>query len=96
MHSAKAVNATAHQLARPIHVMLTRGEDYVEPDITPMETERRERTIMCLQRQTTHCSLALLLADQAARGVSSMHVFAGCQLCQKINEVVRSPRTVAS
>ena len=43
MDSAKAVKATAHQLARLIYAMLTRGEEYVERDLAAMETERRDR-----------------------------------------------------
>ena len=43
MDSAKAVKATAHQLARLIYVILTRGEEYVERDLAAMETERRHR-----------------------------------------------------
>ena len=45
MDSAKAAKATAHQLARLIHAMLTRGEQYVERDLAAMETERRDRKI---------------------------------------------------
>ena len=33
MDTAKAVKATAHQLARLIYHMLTRGEEYVARDI---------------------------------------------------------------
>ena len=43
MDSAKAVKATAHQLARLIYAMLTRGEECVERDLADMETERRGR-----------------------------------------------------
>ena len=66
MDSAKAVKATAHQLARLIYAMLTRGEDYVEPDLAAMETERRERKIKHLLRQASHFNLALVPAEQAA------------------------------
>ena len=56
MDCAKAVKATAHQLARLIYAMLTRGEQYVERDLATMETERRDRQIKYLQRQTRHSS----------------------------------------
>ena len=46
MDSAKAVKATAHQLARLIYAMLTRGEEYVERDLAAMETERRDRSLL--------------------------------------------------
>ena len=66
MDSAKAVKATAHQLARLVYAMLTRGEEYVEPDLAAMETERRARKIKHLQRQASHFNLALVPAEQAA------------------------------
>ena len=50
MDPARAVKATAHQLARLIYAMLTRGEEYVERDLATMETERRDRQIKNLQR----------------------------------------------
>ena len=66
MDCAKAVKATAHQLARLIYAMLTRGEQYVERDLATMETERRDRQIKYLQRQARHFDLALVPAEQAA------------------------------
>ena len=66
MDSAKAVKATAHQLARLIYAMLTRGEQYVERDLATMETERRDRQIKNLQRQARYFDLALVPAEQAA------------------------------
>ena len=66
MDSAKAVKANAHQLARLIYAMLTRGEEYVERDLAAMETERRDRQIKHLQRQARHFDLALVPAEQAA------------------------------
>ena len=66
MDSAKAVKATAHQLAPLIYAMLTRGEEYVERDLAAMETERRDRQIKHLLRQARHFGLALVPAEQAA------------------------------
>ncbi len=66
MDSAKAVKATAHQLARLMYAMLTRGEDCVEPDLAAMGTERRERRIKHLLRQASHFNLALVPVEQAA------------------------------
>ena len=57
---------TAHQLARLIYAMLTRGEEYVERDLAAMETERRDRQIKNLQRQARYFDLALVPAEQAA------------------------------
>jgi len=66
MDPARAVKATAHQLARLIYAMLTRGEEYVERDLASMETERRERQIKNLQRQARYFNLALVPTEQAA------------------------------
>ena len=66
MDSAKAVKATAHQLARLIYAMLTRGEEYVERDLADMETERRDRQVRHLLRQARHFNLALVPVEQAA------------------------------
>ena len=66
MDSAKAVKATAHQLARLTCAMPTRGEECVERDLAAMETERRDRRIKHLQRQARRFDLALPPAEQAA------------------------------
>ena len=62
MDTAKAVKATAHQLARLIYAMLTRGEEYVARDLATWEEERRDRTIKHLQRQARRFDLALVPA----------------------------------
>ena len=59
----KAVKATAHQLARLIYALLTKGEEYVARDLAAWETERRDRTIAHLQRQARRFELALVPAD---------------------------------
>ena len=66
LDGARAVKATAHQLARLIYAMLTRGEDYVERGIAHFESERRERQLRHLQRQARHFNLALVPAENAA------------------------------
>ena len=66
MDAARAVKATAHQLARLIYAMLTRGEEYVERDLAALETERRDRQIKNLQRQARYFNLTLLPADAAS------------------------------
>ena len=66
MDTAKAVKATAHQLARLIYAMLVRGEEYVERDLAEMESERRDRQIRHIQRQARHFNLALVPLEQAA------------------------------
>ena len=59
MDTAKAVKATAHQLARLIYAMLTQGQEYVERDLAQWETERRERQLRNLQRQAKRLNLVL-------------------------------------
>ena len=66
MDPARAVKATAHQLARLVYALLTRGQAYFEQDLAAMETERRDRQIKHLQRQARHFHLALVPAEQAA------------------------------
>ena len=66
LDSARAIKATAHQLARLIYALLTRGEAYVEKGMAQFETERRERQLRHLQRQARHFNLALVSAEQAA------------------------------
>ena len=62
MDTAKAVKATAHELARLIYAMLTRGEEYVERDLAAWEEQRRDRMIGNLQRQARRFDLALVPA----------------------------------
>ena len=62
MDTAKAVKATAHQLARMIYRMLTRGEEYVAQDLAAWEAERRDRTVANLQRQARRFDLELVAA----------------------------------
>ena len=62
MDTAKAIKATAHQLARLVYHMLTRGEEYVARDIAAWEEERRDRMIANLQRQAKRLELTLVPA----------------------------------
>ena len=66
LDAARANKATAHQLARLIYAMLTRGEEYVEREIADFEAERRERQIRHLQRQARHFNLLLVDAQEEA------------------------------
>ena len=66
LDSERAIKATAHQLARLIYAMLTRGEEYEDKGMAQFETERRERHLRHLQRQARHFNLALVSAEQAA------------------------------
>lgn len=59
MDAAKAIKATAHQLARFIYAMLTKGQAYVEKGIETFEAERRDRQLRALQRKAAQFGLAL-------------------------------------
>ena len=63
--SGRANKATAHQLARLVYAMLTRGEEYVAREVADFEAERRDRQIRHLQRQAQRYNLALVDADAA-------------------------------
>jgi transposase len=51
MDTAKAIKATAHQLARLIYTMLTNGEAYVEQGIEAFEARSKARQLSALQRK---------------------------------------------
>lgn len=60
LDSARAIKATAHQLARLIYAMLTRGEPYVERGIQFFESQRRERQTHHLRRRAKQLGFALV------------------------------------
>jgi transposase len=55
----RAIKATAHQLARLIYVMMTRGEAYVERGITEFDQARRDRQIRNLKRNAKALGFSL-------------------------------------
>ena len=66
LDAARANKATAHQLARLVYAMLTRGEEYVAREVADFEAERRDRQIRHLPRQAKRFNLDLVEAAQAA------------------------------
>ena len=64
LDAARANKATAHQLARLIYAMLTRGEEYVDRGIEIFEQYRREREIKNLQHRARR--LGMMLIEDAA------------------------------
>lgn len=60
MDTAKAIKATAHQLARLIYAMLTKGQAYVEQGIESFEARSRDRQLRALQRKASKFGLALV------------------------------------
>lgn len=61
MDKSSAVKATAHQLARWIYALLTKGQAYVERGIGAFELERRDRQLQALQRKAAKLGAAVLL-----------------------------------
>ena len=59
----RAIKATAHQLARLIYAMLTRGEEYVEHGIEEFEAQRRERQLRNLHRQADRLGATITFYD---------------------------------
>ena len=59
MEKAKAIKATAHQLARLIYAMLINGQDYLEHGVETFENERRERQLRNLRRNAEKLGFAL-------------------------------------
>lgn len=62
MDSAKAIKATAHQLARLIYAMLTKGQSYVEKGIEAYESLSKDRQLRALQRKASKFGLTLVEA----------------------------------
>jgi transposase len=62
MDGAQAVKATAHQLARLIYAMLTKGQPYIEKGIENFEMLRRDRQLRALQRKASKLGMQLVAA----------------------------------
>ncbi len=63
LESAKAIKATAHQIARIIYAMLTKGQPYVERGIEAHEHEHKARQLHALQRRARALGMTLLPAE---------------------------------
>lgn len=59
MDKAKAIKATAHQLARLIYAMLNKGQAYVEKGIEAFEQQSQERQRRSLERKARRFGLQL-------------------------------------
>ena len=62
MDTAKAIKATAHQLARLIYAMLTKGQPYVEKGIKAYEALSQDRQLRALQRKANKLGMTLTAA----------------------------------
>ena len=56
----RAIKETAYQLARLIHAMLTRGEEYVEQGIAHCEAVRRDKQLSSSQRRARSMGFDLI------------------------------------
>jgi transposase len=63
MDTPKAIKATAHQLARLIYAMLTKGQAYVEKGMEAYEARSKDRQLRALQRKAS--KFGLTLAEEA-------------------------------
>ena len=62
MDGASAVKATAHQLARLIYAMLTKGQPYVEKGMEAFEARTQDRQLKALQRKAQKLGFELVEA----------------------------------
>ena len=60
MDGASAIKATAHQLARLIYAMLTKGQPYVEKGIEAFESRTQQRQLRALQKKAQKLGLELI------------------------------------
>jgi len=60
MDGASAIKATAHQLARLIYAMLTKGQPYVEKGIEAFEARTQDRQLRALQKKAQKLGLELV------------------------------------
>jgi transposase len=61
MDACQAIKATAHQLARLLYALLTRGSAYVERGIAAFEEQRRSRQLIALQRKAAKLGVGLVM-----------------------------------
>jgi hypothetical protein len=60
MDKPKSVTAAAHKLARLIHAMLTKGEEYTDHGQEYFEERYRERVLMNLKRRAQQLGMTLV------------------------------------
>lgn len=62
MDTAQAIKATAHQLARLIYAMLTKGQAYVEQGMSAFEARSEDRQLRALHRKAAKLGFSLVEA----------------------------------
>jgi transposase len=66
MDKPKAVTAAAHKLARLIHTMLTKGEEYTDQGQAYYAERYRERALRQLTQRANKLGMRLVVDPQAA------------------------------
>ena len=66
LDKAKAIKATAHQIARLIYMLITRGQAYLERGVNAFEQARADRQLRALQRKAHHLGFRLVQDAEAA------------------------------
>ena len=64
MDKPSANTATTHKLARMVHFMLTRGEEFVDRGQEKYERQQRQRSVAALRRRAT--ALGFVIAPTAS------------------------------
>lgn len=64
LDTPRAIKATAHQLARLIYAMLTRGDAYVDRGMEEFEIQRRERQLRSLHRKAHQLGFSIVADEQ--------------------------------
>lgn len=62
MDTSCAIKATAHQIARLIYAMLTKGQPYVEQGIEAFEERSKDRQLRALLRKARKLGMDLVKA----------------------------------
>jgi transposase len=66
MDKPRAIKATAHQLARLIYAMLTKGQAYVEKGMIAYEEQSHDRQVRSLLRKAHRLGLQVVESEKAA------------------------------
>lgn len=63
MNAPAAIKATAHQLARLIYLMLTRGQPYVERGVEAFQAISHDRQMQALRRKAAQLGVSIVIND---------------------------------
>ena len=105
MNAATAIKPTAHQLARLIYMMLTRGQAYVERGIEAFQAMTRDKQLSSLRRKATQLGVSIVLNDVQPRQdggpfdwapVQINRTTPGSALSESIHDSSRSRRSSTS